>query len=539
MKVFGYEIKKFDSSVTTINKETYKHLVQPNPYESRPDLDFRDVLGDEEAHVKIQPVEYDALMEVSKHQDTLRTIHINLNREIFRNGGEVKEKFVKKCMNEECEAEFKFDVEECPHCKGKEFREPEIKEKRQFEDFIKSVNDNKQTLIKLSKSVNQDIESTDDGWMHMVSEYLWKDNKLVGSMPVELIRVDPRVIQFISDKKGRPGRSIDGTKVFFCLNHRKQSFKGEEATHCPDCGKELQPAHYRTLDRDGHSYYSGDEIHHESKYFPTLTNGFSPIYAAWFKVQTLMGQDKYISTYYNKQRSPKGLLFVNVLNRGTFEKAWGWMRDQFKLNPHIVPPIMIENPNGQKGKIVEFVDFMRSLDEMQFTQQRDEFCRKIGVLYGCQPIFQADLSQGGGLNNEGLEVTLTNRALEEGQIVYNTGFYPWLADRLGIKDWEYILNPSEEKDNAALEDLNQKKIMNAQQMQIMGFDVKLKNSDDAEILKFEYGPVDKEVQPEPNLENPSSPPAKNPFSSSPNTSAHLQGSPEGAVKGVKGSSDFQ
>lgn len=532
MKIFGYEIKKHDPNVTTINKNTYEHLVNPNPYDSRPDLDFRDILGDDEANVKVQPLEYDYLYQISKHSDTLRTIHNNLNREIFRNGGEIQKRFIKKCIK--CNEEFEMDIDECTECGSKKLRSPDIDQKKQLQLFIKNVNDNKQNIIKMSKTVNQDIETTDDGYMHMVCDYIWdKSGELVKSIPVELVRVDPRVIQFISDKKGRPGRNIEGDKILFCLEHRKKSYKGDTYTHCPICDRRLQPAHYRTNDREGYTYYSGQEIHHESKYWPTMTNGFSPIYAAWFKVETLMGQDRYISTYYNKQRSPKGMLFLNVLNQGSFQKAWSWMRDQFKKNPHIVPPVCIENPNGQKGKLVEFIDFMRSLDEMQFTQQRDEFCRKIGILYGVQPMFQADLTQGGGLNSEGLQVTVTNRALEAGQEIFNEGFYPWVCELLDVTDWEYVLNPSEEKDNSAEEDLKAKKIMNASQMQIMGFDVKLKN---AEELEFEYGPVGKDVEPEVDLSNPMKPPKSNPFSQNPNTSANYQGSPDGAVKG---DTDFQ
>jgi len=83
---------------------------------------------------------------------------------------------------------------------------------------------------------------------------------------------------------------------------------------------------------------------------------------------------------------------------------------------------------------------------MQFIEMRNEFRRQIGALYGVMPLFQADVSTSGGLNNEGLQITVTNEAIEDGQAVFNDDYYPWVCDQLGITDYHIELNPHEEQD---------------------------------------------------------------------------------------------
>ena len=97
-----------------------------------------------------------------------------------------------------------------------------------------------------------------------------------------------------------------------------------------------------------------------------------------------------------------------------------------KKNPHLPAVMGVTNNLGNGGKFVEFIDFMKSLDELQFTEQRDEFRRVIGSVYGVSPIFQNDASTGGGLNNEGLQITVTNNAVEKGQKNYNNKLLKWI-----------------------------------------------------------------------------------------------------------------
>lgn len=486
MRVFGMDVN-FGSKIDKINKEIDDKYQDSKFGDMRTMLDYVKSLGGEEVRVPYYPLHERTLFDIAVYSDTLRTIHMQLKKEIFRHGYKVEERFAMKC--EQCLKEFKHPVDQCDECGSRDLRDPNVEEKKRLLIFIKKCNDNNQDILDVAGQVSDDLEIVDDGYMHFIKDYYF-DNKgeVKYEVPVELLRAHPMHIRIIADRAGRPGRDSEGKEVLTCIEHRHKYYS--DITHCAECGRRLFPAHFRGEQYNGqYIYYVKGEIFHRSKYKQSLTYGFPPILSVWLKITTLMAQDRYINTYYTRQRPPRGLLFVNTPNMASLMKAWNWMIDKFKTNPHTIPPIAIEAPQGHRGKFVEFIDFMRSLDEMQFTETRNEFRRQIGAVYGVMPLFQADTSTSGGLNNEGLQITVTNRAIEDGQGIFNDGYFPWILEQLDIKDYILVLEPSEEKDEMAEETLRTQKINNARLMQGMGYEVTL-NEDN----EFEFEPTETPVE---------------------------------------------
>ena len=492
MKLFGFDVR----SPSTIKKQekTFEELMVDTKFKNtRSAMDVLETLGDSDVRLPNNPLDEVTLFELADLSDTLRTVHHQLKKAIFRKGAIVKEKFASKCT--ECKKEFENPVDECDDCKEAKrtftnIRAPNPSQRIILEKILKNCNDNEQSLLDVSKQVEDDLNIIDDGYILCAKEYLFDDNgKLVGVVPIEFLRIYPKHIRIVADKTGRMGRNSSGDILKTCVVHRSELFYNDE-THCSQCGNELLNAHYRAKGPNGeYIYYAENEIFHKSKYKPSLTYGFSPIFSIWMKSVTLMNQDKYVKDYYVKQRPPRGLLFVKTPNMNSLKKAWNWMLEMFKQNPHMIPPIAIEGEK-QGNQFVQFIDFMRGLDEMQFTQTRDEYRRTIGAVYGVQPIFQNDVSTSGGLNNEGLQITVTNQAIEDGQSMYNEGYYPWVAKQLEVTDYIIELNPSEEQDEMAKFERDSIKIQNARMMQAMGFDI-LFNQDG----EFEYEPTDVVVEP--------------------------------------------
>lgn len=485
--------KKQNSNMIEVQKDVFEALASTEDKFKgmRPALDPKSAVGDEAILVPITPLPMDIIFDVAHFSDTLRTIHQNIRKEIFRNGYSIKEKFAAKCRD--CGKEFETPEMQCDECNSTNIREPIARQKAILREFCKRVNDNGQDILQVSEEINDDLETIDDGYMLLIKEYLWSpEGKLLKAIPVEMIRVDPRWIRLVADKQGRPGRNQNGDWAYFCPEHRGvlHHFPENQLYKCPSCGKEMLKAHFRTEAVEGvQMHYSSDEVCHKSKYNPSLTYGFSNIFAVWMKVVTLMNMDQYIKDYYTRQRPPRGLLFVSTPNLDSLEKMWKWALDMFKMNPHQIPPIGVENPNGSRGKLVEFVDFMKSPEDMQYIEMRNEYRRQIGAIYGVMPIFQADVGQSGGLNNEGLQITVTNRAIKDGQGVYNDGYYPWACEQLGATDYKIMLNPNEEQDVMAKENIFTKKIENAHKMQQMGYDITLTDE-----MEFEYSPIDEPVE---------------------------------------------
>ena len=101
----------------------------------------------------------------------------------------------------------------------------------------------------------------------------------------------------------------------------------------------------------------------------------------------------------------------------------------------------------------------------------------------------ADNSTSGGLNNEGMQILVTNRAVEMAQNVWNKYVFPFIVRQFGITDWDIVLPPSEEEDEIAKMRKREIEVNIAGQIKNLGFEV-----DMDENGKFVY------TKPEPKPE---------------------------------------
>ena len=83
----------------------------------------------------------------------------------------------------------------------------------------------------------------------------------------------------------------------------------------------------------------------------------------------------------------------------------------------------------------------------------------------------ADSSTSGGLNNEGMQILVTNRAVEMAQNVWNKYVFPFIVKQFGITDWNIVLPPSEEEDEIAVLRKREIEVNIASQIKNLGFEV--------------------------------------------------------------------
>ena len=93
---------------------------------------------------------------------------------------------------------------------------------------------------------------------------------------------------------------------------------------------------------------------------------------------------------------------------------------------------------------------MDSLKEMEYVSVKDDLRDRISAFFGVSKVFMADNTTSGGLNNEGMQILVTNRAVQMAQNVYNNYVFPFLIKQFGITDWNLKLPPSEEEDEIAV-----------------------------------------------------------------------------------------
>lgn len=417
------------------------------------------------------PYNYGSIKEVYHLNSTIKRCVMAIRQEAFRNGYSFEPLFNYKCM--ECGREYDYtpDDEVC-ECGGV-LQEPDETQVREAENFFKAVNENNQTLIQVLKEVEDDINIFDDGWIIARQQYEYDELGDIKSRRVkEFVRGSPLFMRFVADDKGRPGR-----KWGVCLKHRDEAFNWEDKV-CPICGRKLHNVVAVGIERGGRysnsrTYYIDGEVIHASKYSPSMTYGYSPISTLWDTSVALVKMTEYIYANYNMKRIPSGVISVATRNIESMQANWAAELEKLKKDRHHIPIIGVDPESGTNR--MEFVKFMDSIADMQFRDVRDEFKKEIGALYGVEPFFLNDVSVGGGLNNEGLQLTVTNRTVEAAQEVYNNIINPALIKLIGVTDYKLVLEPGEEKDAAHDLDLEFKRIQNAQGMALLGFDVELSN----------------------------------------------------------------
>ena len=192
---------------------------------------------------------------------------------------------------------------------------------------------------------------------------------------------------------------------------------------------------------------------------------------------TLTAMDNYMYLMYSKRRMPRGILAITTDNiqstasflKGVEEKmAATTMFQRLVLNrPRVV--VVLNGPLPD------------TMDEMQYAQVREELRQRISAFYGVSNVFMQDSGKGGGLNNEGLQILVTNRAVEYGQKVYTRDLFPRMLKEMGVNDWKLSLYPNEEEDEVTRLRRDEMEVNIAARMAQLGFKPELKEEGDRDI----------------------------------------------------------
>ena len=449
------------------------------------------------------PLRYLDLYDMYRACGILRTAIDKLKKEIFRRGYEWKPKFAAKCTSCGKEYDNRDSDGLCDECGGK-LRPPKNNEFDEAEAFFNNINENGQGLLDVMAQFEDDLNIVDDAYLLIRKSYVQdEEGNIITAIPREIVRVSPCLIRIVGDHKGNLGG-----KYWVCLRHRNQVL--EEPGKCPECGLKMHEVHYVALEwetRKGNieEYYVKGEVIHASKHSPSLLYGYSPIITFWKMCFTLVRQEQWIMEWYMKYRRPKQFLMAVTNNQESLMAAWDKIQKKIQADPHYTPLIPIESESGRGD--MKVVDLGDTIAEMQYIETRKEFRERISGFYGVTPVFMADVSNAGGLNNEGLQITVTNRAVEDGQSTYHNKVFPQLEELFGIQDWKIELLPSEEKDEMADLQRESQKIINAQGMSTLGFNVILNEDNEFDYEKVrevgETPPSEMETQTMPtNTQEP-------------------------------------
>lgn len=415
------------------------------------------------------------LYELAYYSDILTILHEALRRELFRNGFDLLES----------EKSSSQDASDDQEGQGNDTEKEEILK------VLGDINNNNQSIIEVYQEIEDDFSIHDDGWMQITFDYFFGSKGEIDKRRfAEALRVSPLFMGKVMNKYDVYGFDDDYQQLNVCPRHRDNLLIGHDV--CTRCHGKAYRAYYFFQDGSTKMYYMKDEFVHKSKYRPSKRLGQSPILAMWTKVRTLLYMDYFMMETFEGKRPPKGLLAFNTTNEAGLKRAWEGMLKRAEENPNL--PSIMGVPGDASGKsFVEFIDFMKTNEEFQYIEVRNEMRTQAGMIYGVEPIYQGDLSGGGGLNNEGLQVTVTNRAMQSGQTIYDDFYSPKLIEAMGYKGWTLRLNPSEEQDEAAELERQSKSLANGKLAVTMG--LKAEYIEEEDKVKIYDGELEKPENP--------------------------------------------
>ena len=439
--------------------------------------------------VLVQGITIPALYAVANENLILRTVISTLQQEIFRRGYYWEKAFHKKCAD--CDEEYQHDVEQCKQCDSTELITPDQNQLVYPKWLIEQRNSMEQTFMDVLREIEYDLNITDDAFMVLVKEYYIdpETNEVQFYRIKEIIRGDPIFMRIIADKRG-----VRGGRFRVCPVHRDEVHSySEDEKHCQTCGQELQDVHHVNTAGSGKTqYYLEGEVIHVSKYQPSKLYGRSPVSTLWRQAMTLTAMDNYMYTAYSKRRIPRGILSVTTDNLESMKSFFKSTDEKLERDPHYIPKIGIESTTGRGG--INWIKLMDSLEEMQYIPARDEMRQRIASFYGVSNVFMMDTGKSGGLNNEGMQILVTNRAVEFGHKVYTEHLFPRLMEEMDITDWKLTLYPNEEEDEVTRLRRDEMEVNIAQRMMMLGFTPQLEEDADRDI-RFRYSQPDPAAGP--------------------------------------------
>lgn len=441
--------------------------------------------------------------------DVLRTIIKAIVWETFRNGVYLKERFIVKCPK--CGAEYNEPQSVCEICGNKKLKSPNKYESVKINKWMKRVNYNNQTLVDVLEDIDWNLNIFDNAYVVIRKRYMYnKEGRLIGAKPIELLSGDVKSISLLMSQDGRLGYDENGNMLFVCPKHRDEliqvsesKFKKKGYIKCPVCGREALQAFAQygkvaggltgvsSSTSDSKYYLCRGEVLHVKKFTPGVGYGFPMPSTIAMKVLVLMKMDSYILAGYSLGRPPKGLLILKG-NRDSIAKSWEYIEEMSRRNPWTIAPLVIEGYEKYSGKIAEWIDLSLKMDEPTLIQYRDELRRSIGVCYGVMPMFQGDMSVGGGLANEGLQITITNRTIENEHKIMNE-ILEWICKQYGYNNYSLLMKPHEEKDMMAQLHRIDVRLKIAKELIALGYNVQITEGVDGIEFKLLDGDLDSEV----------------------------------------------
>jgi hypothetical protein len=236
------------------------------------------------------------IYQIARLSDIVLLIHKALRTEMFRNGFEV-------VKSENTSTDITDSQEELVADEGG---------RDKLLAFIKKANSNNESLKKVLKRLEDDVNTIDQQFGLFSYEYLFDNqNGTWAKRFIELTRANPQYMALVANQQERMGYDEKNRRVMFDPRNRSHPYYDEDFAND---GYPLFPAWYKHVIGSQPVYYAPWEIWYNNRYRTELLTGYSPVVTLQQKIFSLYYQDKFVRDSYEKGRPPKGLLLFLGVN---------------------------------------------------------------------------------------------------------------------------------------------------------------------------------------------------------------------------------
>jgi len=370
-----------------------------------------------------------------------------LSREALLFGVEIVKEWAYKCQNPECGHEYmekpqneESEELQCKYCDSKDLKEPDPKGYTYIQQkYIKDAwNTNGQKINDILTELEQYSDICDDAYLYISTDYEFTPDGLIKNIiQSEKFTIDVGSAHKIRDAMGRIGRTLTNNYTFTCTRHRDKWFEVKpekdgsqpKVVRCPTCNKQCIPAVLYVTQSGLYSdiqhmqvFGKHEVILSHGKYNKSRADGYPPAYAALDMLDTFIGSESYLAKFFRNDRPPKGIAFVGTRNIDQLQEQIQQSREQSQTDPNYMPIVATPIDQGTR-KIVDYINFTGSLEDLQLIQQLKDMRILVAALYGVMPIYEGGDNQ--TTASDALSMAVSNKAT-----LRNQRFLETFLDRL-------------------------------------------------------------------------------------------------------------
>lgn len=339
--------------------------------------------------------------------------------------------FAARCL--ECGTEFDEEVDVCEVCGHDEFEPPSSAQKHWLSRFVKSVNNDGQSLYSVMK-YEEDYQSfygSSTILARLKYQYTERETRVAGRSVqssvrwepteiAELVHADPTRLYPVLDENNRHGG------WWTCPKHRGEywerptlTFEGDAdhpAEVCPECNARLEEVGYGEMASgrtdDVERLFLKHEVVDWARHFPIRNglDGRSPILPL-VKLQAIL---QWSRNYHLQHLSPQNDQqlpdkFLVAYGKNVRESLRASLNEEERKNPWEEGRLMYEgSPDDVE---IELLDLSSSSGINGREPMVERLMSQVRAMFGLTDAFENELSDTGGLNAEGTQVEITNSAI--------------------------------------------------------------------------------------------------------------------------------